>query len=115
MARIGAICSQCGQSASINSKSITFPRKEEKVTICPVKPLDPTAGNVKSGRPFDCEEEAVVEDALVDWDEMVEVCVNEYAAQIAIMMISGAATFSTLLNLERLTLLNLLTVTDLAF
>jgi len=71
------------------------------VTVCPVKPLDPTAGNVKSGRPFDCEEDAV-EDALVDWDEMVEVCVNEYAAQIAIMMISGATTFSALLNLKRL-------------
>ena len=74
------------------------------MTVCPVNPLDPTAGKVKSGRPFDCEEDAVVEDVLVDWDEMVEVCVNEYAAQIAIMMINGAAIFSILLNLERLTL-----------
>jgi len=72
------------------------------VTICPVKPLDPTAGNVKSGRPFDCAENVVVKDALVDWDEMVEVCVNEYAAQIAIMMINGATIFSVLLNLKRL-------------
>jgi len=72
------------------------------VTDCPVKPLDPTAGNVKSGRLFDWEENAVAKDTLVDWDKMVEVCVNEYAAQIAIMMISGAATFSVLLNLKRL-------------
>jgi len=55
--------------ASINSRSITFPRNDEKVTDCPVKPLALTAGNVKSGILFDVEEDVTVD---VTCDELVE-------------------------------------------
>ncbi len=44
------------------------------MTVCPVNPLDPTAGNTKSGRLFDWESEAVEEYViLVELDELVEV------------------------------------------
>lgn len=49
----------------MNSRSTTFPRKEDKVIVCPVKPLEPTKGNVKSGTLFDWESEVVEE--YVTW------------------------------------------------
>jgi hypothetical protein len=104
--------SQCGQLASINSRSTTFPRKDEKVIDCPVNPLGPTAGSVKSSGPFDVEEELIVGVTCVGCEELVDDCANEYAAQITIMRITGAAIFSALLNLKRLPWLKLLTTPD---
>jgi hypothetical protein len=61
----------------MNSKSTTLPRYDDKVILCPVKPLGPTTGNVKSGTLLDWESEAVEEYDTVRLVEVEDGCVNE--------------------------------------
>lgn len=48
---------------------MTFPRKDDNVIVSPVRPFDPTTGNVKSGREFGWESEAVEVYVLDEMDD----------------------------------------------
>lgn len=49
ISKTGAIFPQWGHEYHMNSNNTTFPLNDERETFCPVNPLGPTTGKVKSG------------------------------------------------------------------